>query len=264
MNDSKATNVAAALRALASFPGRAEARHPGRPRQGRAVPATGGGLRAGRSCVVIGEAAEEIAAALEAAGVPFERSGDLPAAVAWQPRRARGDVVLLSPACASFDQFLNSSSAEEFGKLVQKLTGEGPAGRTARAATAGSRHARSRRLRSRDGLQRHLGLGRARRRRPDRFLVKQGAYALVGLRSSCSLRVSTTTGSARSLRCSCSARCSSALRCSSWRLPLTARGAGSCSARSACSRPSSRRSPCACGRARCSPAGRHRDRWASC
>jgi UDP-N-acetylmuramoylalanine--D-glutamate ligase len=124
VNDSKATNVAAALRALASFPGaRKLVILGGRGKAEPYGPLADGFGRDDRA-YVIGEAVEEIAAALGDRGVPFERSGDLATAVTAATRDAReGDVVLLSPACASFDQFLNfEQRGEEFGKLVQKLT----------------------------------------------------------------------------------------------------------------------------------------------
>ena len=125
VNDSKATNVAAALRALASFPGARKLVILGG--RGKAEPyaplaeAFGPDDRA----YLIGEATEAIAAALEAAGIAFERSGDLATAVAAAAARASaGDVVLLSPACASYDQFRDYEvRGQEFGKLVQKLQG---------------------------------------------------------------------------------------------------------------------------------------------
>jgi UDP-N-acetylmuramoylalanine--D-glutamate ligase len=125
VNDSKATNVAAALRAIASFPGARKLVVLGG--RGKAEPYGALADAFGRDdrAYVIGEAADEIAAALEERGVPFERSGDLATAVAAASRDARvGDVVLLSPACASFDQFSSfEQRGEEFGKLVQKLPG---------------------------------------------------------------------------------------------------------------------------------------------
>jgi len=125
VNDSKATNVAAALRALTSFPGARKLVILGG--RGKAEPYSplAEAFAPGDRAYVIGEATEEIVPALEAAGVPFDRSGDLATAVATAATEAReGDVVLLSPACASFDQFTSyEHRGEEFGKLVQKLTG---------------------------------------------------------------------------------------------------------------------------------------------
>jgi len=75
-----------------------------------------------RAAVLIGQSADELASALERAGaarkpLPVERATTLPEAV----RKARalaksGDVVLLSPAAASFDMF---SSYEERGQVFR-------------------------------------------------------------------------------------------------------------------------------------------------
>ena len=125
VNDSKATNVAAALRALASFPGARKLVILGGRGKAEPYAPLAAGFAPGDCAYLIGEATEAIAAALEAAGVPFERSGDLAAAVTAASATAReGDVVLLSPACASFDQFRDYEvRGQEFGKLVQKLQG---------------------------------------------------------------------------------------------------------------------------------------------
>jgi UDP-N-acetylmuramoylalanine--D-glutamate ligase len=123
VNDSKATNVAAALRALASFPGRRlHVILGGRGKHESYAPlaeALGDGDRA----YVIGEAAPEIAEALATAAIPFESAGTLAVAVGAAASNARpGDVVLLSPACASFDQFTSfEHRGEEFRRLVAKL-----------------------------------------------------------------------------------------------------------------------------------------------
>jgi UDP-N-acetylmuramoylalanine--D-glutamate ligase len=71
---------------------------------------------------------------LKAARVSFVRSGTLEQAVSEAASAASdGDVVVLSPACASFDQFESfEQRGEEFRRLVQKLPGWGAnEGRTA-------------------------------------------------------------------------------------------------------------------------------------
>ncbi len=123
VNDSKATNVAAALRALASFPG--ARRHMilgGRGKHERYEPLAAA-LGPEDRAYLIGEAAEEIAHALSAAGVDHVASRSLAAALHDTVRCARaGDVVLLSPACASFDQFRDfEERGDTFRALVEEL-----------------------------------------------------------------------------------------------------------------------------------------------
>jgi UDP-N-acetylmuramoylalanine--D-glutamate ligase len=123
VNDSKATNVAAALRALASFPGRGlHVILGGRGKHESYVPLAET-LGSDDRAYLIGEAAPEIADALVAAAVRFETPGTLTDAVAAASARAQpGDVVLLSPACASFDQFTSfEHRGEEFRRLVADL-----------------------------------------------------------------------------------------------------------------------------------------------
>ncbi len=121
VNDSKATNVAAALRAVAAYDrpllliagGRAK----GESFEPLAAAARGRVNRA----FLIGEAAPELAEAL--GDVPHETSGDLATAVTAAATAARpGDVVLLSPACASYDQFRDfEERGDEFRRLVEGL-----------------------------------------------------------------------------------------------------------------------------------------------
>ena len=128
VNDSKATNAAAALRALASFAGRRK--HVILGGRGKAEPydALAAAFEPGDRAYLIGEAADALAPALEHAGVEFVRVNTLQRAVTTAASAAAPrDVVLLSPACASFDQFTSyEHRGEEFRRLVQKLPGWDP------------------------------------------------------------------------------------------------------------------------------------------
>jgi UDP-N-acetylmuramoylalanine--D-glutamate ligase len=72
---------------------------------------------------LIGEAAGEIGAALAAAGIAHVVSGDLASAVSQASGAAApGEIVLLSPACASFDQFRDfEARGDAFRALVKEL-----------------------------------------------------------------------------------------------------------------------------------------------
>ncbi len=123
VNDSKATNVAAALRALASFP--ADRLHVivgGRGKHESYAPLAAA-FKTGDVAYLIGEASDEIAPALAAAGVQHVLAGDLETAVGEAAAAASsGDVVLLSPACASFDQFRDfEARGDAFRTLVEAL-----------------------------------------------------------------------------------------------------------------------------------------------
>lgn len=124
VNDSKATNAAAALRALASFPG--AQKHVILGGRGKSEPydALAAAFEEGDRAYLIGEAAPQLAEALSEKGVPYVMAGTLEMAVSLAaPAASETAVVLLSPACASFDQFTSfEHRGEEFRRLVQKLT----------------------------------------------------------------------------------------------------------------------------------------------
>jgi UDP-N-acetylmuramoylalanine--D-glutamate ligase len=119
VNDSKATNVAAALRALAAYEDEPVHLILGGSRKGEDFTPLAAAIGPNvRSVHLIGETADELAQAIPRA----ERNGDLAAALAAIDAQP-GEVVLLSPACASYDQFRNfEERGEEFGRLVQNLT----------------------------------------------------------------------------------------------------------------------------------------------
>ena len=121
INDSKATNPTSTAPALAAFP---------------AVHWILGGLAKSddldacepwldhvRAAYAIGEAANQFVKILSTKGKTVENSVTLDAAVAHAARRAEpGEVVLLSPACASFDQFKDyEARGEAFRAAVEAL-----------------------------------------------------------------------------------------------------------------------------------------------
>jgi UDP-N-acetylmuramoylalanine--D-glutamate ligase len=120
VNDSKATNVAAALRALAAYATEPVHLILGGSRKGEDFAPLAAAIGPNvRSVHLIGETAAELAAAIPRA----HEDGDLGTALAHVEARP-GDVVLLSPACASYDQFRDfEARGEEFRRLVQNLTG---------------------------------------------------------------------------------------------------------------------------------------------
>jgi UDP-N-acetylmuramoylalanine--D-glutamate ligase len=121
VNDSKATNVASTLVALASYPGGIHLIAGGRGKQQYFSPLAGPVAERCRGVYLIGEAAKEIAGALTGVQVPVLASGDLERAVNDARDRARpGEVILLSPACASYDQYPNfEARGEHFRALVE-------------------------------------------------------------------------------------------------------------------------------------------------
>ena len=119
VNDSKATNVAAALRALAAYEDEQVHLILGGSRKGEDFTPLAAAIGPNvRSVHLIGETADELAAAIPRG----RRDGDLATALAAVDARP-GDVVLLSPACASYDQFRDfEERGEEFRRLVQNLS----------------------------------------------------------------------------------------------------------------------------------------------
>jgi len=128
VNDSKATNPGAARRAIESTRGPVIWIAGGRDKGlSYADLADLAGDRV-RAALLIGEAAEEIERAL-GGRVKCERSGNLDAAVKAAAQIGRpGDVILLAPACASFDQFESFEERGEcFRAAVQRLEKGSPA-----------------------------------------------------------------------------------------------------------------------------------------
>jgi UDP-N-acetylmuramoylalanine--D-glutamate ligase len=124
VNDSKATNTAAARRGIEAYAGQPLRLILGGSLKGESFEELAETLPASvRSIDLIGEAGDVLAAALGRAGRVYRRSGDLATAVGAAAGDAEaGDVVLLSPACASYDQFRDyEERGDTFRRLVEDL-----------------------------------------------------------------------------------------------------------------------------------------------
>lgn len=127
INDSKATNADSTVNALAAFDGGIHWILGGKPKEGGITSLKAYFPRIAKA-YLIGEAAPDFAATLDGA-VPYEMAGTLEAAVASAARDAAASsapqpVVLLSPACASYDQFRNFEvRGDAFRTLVAGLPG---------------------------------------------------------------------------------------------------------------------------------------------
>ena len=126
VNDSKATNTAAARRALTAYDAPIHLILGGRAK-GESWEELAQAIAASNvvTAYLIGEAAEPLSVDLADESVPFLISGTLERAVSEAASAASsGEVILLSPACASYDQFRDyEQRGEEFRRLVQNLEG---------------------------------------------------------------------------------------------------------------------------------------------
>jgi UDP-N-acetylmuramoylalanine--D-glutamate ligase len=121
-NDSKATNVDAALKAIDAFSGSLWIILGGKDKNSDYRPLCEPLRAKAEGALLIGQAADKIGGVLEGC-VPLVPCGTLADAVSYAREHAEaGDVVLLAPACASFDQFENfEHRGKTFKQLVAQL-----------------------------------------------------------------------------------------------------------------------------------------------
>jgi UDP-N-acetylmuramoylalanine--D-glutamate ligase len=125
VNDSKATNAAAAKRGIAAYGDAPLHLILGGSLKGESFDELAATLPPlVRTIDLIGEATDELARSLDRGGRAYRRSGDLPTALLRASADAQpGSIVLLSPACASFDQFRDfEERGDTFRRLVLGLS----------------------------------------------------------------------------------------------------------------------------------------------
>lgn len=128
-NDSKATNPDAVIKAIAAFAERPVVLLLGGRNKGNDFAELAGEVARStvHTAVLFGESAPELARAFESTGMDSVLASDLHSAVEAAAAAARpGDAVLLSPACASFDEFSDyEARGREFKRLVALRVSEG-------------------------------------------------------------------------------------------------------------------------------------------
>jgi UDP-N-acetylmuramoylalanine--D-glutamate ligase len=129
VNDSKATNVTSAIVGIGSFDGGVHAILGGSEKGEPFAPLIEPLRERAVAAYLIGDTAERMTAELAPlaeAGVPLHRAADLEDAIRTASGAAKpGEVVLLSPACASFDAFPNfEARGERFREIVATLEAE--------------------------------------------------------------------------------------------------------------------------------------------
>lgn len=126
VNDSKATNADSTQKALASYPKDIHWIVGGQAKDG-GIDALKPWFSRITRAYLVGEAADDFAEVLAKAGVPYDRSGTIAVAARQALEEATAGeavdpVVILSPACASFDQFKDyEDRGNQFRRIVQDL-----------------------------------------------------------------------------------------------------------------------------------------------
>jgi UDP-N-acetylmuramoylalanine--D-glutamate ligase len=123
VNDSKATNVASAEVGIRSFEGNVHLIAGGSEKHSDFTPLAAPVQKRCKAVYLIGETAPRLRAALAPTGLPIDDARDLATAFAHASRSASpGDIVLLSPGCASYDQFRSyEERGDHFRQLVANL-----------------------------------------------------------------------------------------------------------------------------------------------
>jgi UDP-N-acetylmuramoylalanine--D-glutamate ligase len=127
LDDSKGTNVGATVAALSGMRRPVVLIAGGEGKGQDFTPLAPAVKQRARAVVLIGRDADQLARAIASSGVPVERAEGMDEAVAAAFRASRqGDVVLLSPACASFDMFRNyGHRGDAFVAAVRRLEAGG-------------------------------------------------------------------------------------------------------------------------------------------